>query len=349
MELTHLKQQPETAWLREMHAQSLQQALRDLESAYQHFFRRLKQGDKKKGFPKFKSRKTDTPRFRMPQDVRLDGSFVVVPKIGLIRTIVHLPFDGVTKSATFKREACGHWYVSLVVEQQIPPRTNRPVQTHIGIDLGLKSLAVLSTGQTIDNPRWYRTQTCKLRRAQQVLSRTVTGSANRTKARIRVARLHQKTRNQRNDFLHKLSTDLIRHHNLISIEDLNVRGLAKTKLAKSVFDAGLGTFRAMLTYKAERADTYVMVIGRFFASTKTCGACGRINADLTLADRDWTCPCGVHHDRDLNAAVNIDREGLRLFKHHVAAGYAETQNACGDVVSPIERLAHVDEARSPIR
>jgi putative transposase len=284
-ELTHLKQQPETAWLRAMDSQSLQQALRDLESAYQHFFRRLKQGDKQKGFPKFKSRKTDTPRFRIPQRVVLEGGLVSVPKIGQIRAMVHRPLEGVTKSATFKREACGHWYVSLVVEQQLPPRTNRPVRTHIGIDLGLKSLAVLSTGETIANPRWYRTQSRKLRRAQQALSRKVKGSANRTKARICVARLHQKTRNQRNDFLHKLSTDLIRHHDLVSIEDLHVSGLAKTKLATSVFDAGWGMFRAMLTYKADRADTHLIAIGRWFASSKTCSACRRINVDLTLADQ----------------------------------------------------------------
>ena len=241
----------------------------------------------------------------------------------------------VTQSATFKREACGHWYVSLVVEQALAPRTNRPVHTHIGIDLGVKSLAVLSTGQTIDNPRWYRPQTRKLRRAQQALSRKVKGSANRNKARIVVARLHQKTRNQPNDVLHTLSTDLIRHHDLISIEDLNVSGLATTKLAKSVFDAGWGRFRSMLTYKAERADTHLIAIGRFFPSSKTCGACGLITADLTRADRDWTCSCGVQHDRDRNAAANIDREGMRLFEHNVAAGCAETQNACGDVVRPI--------------
>jgi len=237
-ELTRLKQQPETAWLREMNAQSMQQALRDLDSAYQHFFRRVRKGDKKKGFPKFKSKKTDTPRFRMPQDVRLNGSFVSVPKIGLVKTIVHRPLEGVAKSATFKREACRHWYISLVTEQQIAPKVDRLVQTHIGIDVGLKSLAVLSSGETIDNPRWYRTQTRKLRRAQKALSRKVKGSRNRSKARVVVARLHQKIRNQRNDFLHKLSTDLVRHFDLISIEDLNVRGLAKTKLAKSVLDAG---------------------------------------------------------------------------------------------------------------
>ena len=337
-ELTRLKHQPETAWLREMHAQSLQQALRDLDSAYQHLFRRARKGDKKKGFPKFKSRKIDTPRFRMPQDVRLDGSFVSVPKIGMIRTSVHRPLEGITKSATFKREACGHWYISLVTEQQIAPKTNRPIATHIGIDVGLKSLAALSTGDVIDNPRWYRTQARKLRRAQQALSRKHKGSRNRGKARIVVARLHQKIGNQRKDFLHKLSTDLVLHFDLVSIEDLNVHGLARTKLSTSVLDAGWAMFRSMLEYKADRNDSHLMAIGRFFPSSKTCGACGWVNADLTLADRNWTCPCGVHHDRDLNAARNIDHEGFRLFEQFVAAGYAETQNACGDPVSPIDRI-----------
>jgi putative transposase len=205
-ELTRLKQQPETSWLREMQAQSLQQALRDLDSAYQHFFRRVKRGERHKGFPRFKSRKTDTPRFRMPQDVRLVESSVSVPKIGMIRAVVHRPLEGVTKGATFKREPDGHWFVSLVTEQQAAPRTERPVQTHVGVDVGLKSLAVYSTGETIANPRWYRTQSRKLRRAQQALNRKVRGSSNRGKARVVVARLHQKIRNQRSDFLHKLST-----------------------------------------------------------------------------------------------------------------------------------------------
>jgi len=334
-ELTRLKQQSATAWLREMDSQSLQQALRDLENAYQHFFRRTRNGDKKRGFPKFKSRKTDTPRFRIPQRVVLIDAFVSVPKIGMIKAIVHRPLEGSTKSATFKREACGHWYISLVTEQQLAPKIDCSVETHIGIDVGLKSLIVLSTGETIENPRWYRTQTRKLRRAQKALSRTIKGSRNRGKARSVVARLHQKVRNQRKDFLHKVSTALVRHFDLVSIEDLNVRGLAKTKLSKSVLDASWGMFRSMLTYKADRNDTHLIAIGRFFPSSKTCGACGRVNAALTLADREWTCRCGVHHDRDLNAARNIDREGLRLFEQIVAAGHAETQNACGDLVSPI--------------
>ena len=334
-ELTLLKQQPATAWLRAIDSQSLQQALRDLENAFQQFFRRLRKGQAKAGFPTFKSRKTDPPRFRIPQRVRLEGSQVVVPKLGLIKVVLHRALQGVIKSATFKREACGHWFVSLVTEQQLAPKVARPVQTHIGIDVGLKSLAVLSSGETVENPRWYRTQTRKLRRAQQALSGKLTGSRNRSKARIRVARLHQKIRNQRTDFLHKLSTRLIRHNDLVSIEDLNVRGLARTKLATSVLDAGWGQFRAMLTYKAERQNKHLISIGRFFPSSKTCGACGRVNAELTLGDRAWTCACGVHHDRDRNASQNIDREGLRLFEQLVAAGNAETQNACGDRVSPI--------------
>ncbi|NTV63349.1 MAG: IS200/IS605 family element transposase accessory protein TnpB [Oscillochloris sp.] len=333
-ELTCLKQQPQTSWLREMDSQSLQQALRDLDSAYQQFFRRVRRGEKRKGFPRFKSRKTDTPRFRIPQRVVLHAEAVSVPKIGLIRAVVHRPLSGVTKGATFKREPDGHWYVCFVSEQQVASRTERPVQTHVGVDVGLKSLAVCSTGETTPNPRWYRTQTRKLRRAQQALSRKLRGSRNRGKARVVVARLHQKIRNQRNDFLHKLSTDLVRHYDLVSIEDLSIRGLAKTKLAKSVLDAGWGMFRAMLEYKADRNDSHVVAVGRFFASSKMCSACGLVNADLALSDRVWTCPCGVQHGRDLNAARNIDHEGMRLFELRVAAGDAETQNACGDPVCP---------------
>ena len=211
-ELTRLKHQPETAWLREMHAQSMQQALRDLDSAYQHFFR-------------------------------------------------------------------------------LAPRVDRLVQTHVGIDVGLKSLAVLSTGETIDNPRWYRTQTRKLRRAQKALSRKVKGSRNRGKARIVVARLHQKIGNQRKDFLHKLSTDLICHFDLVSIEDLNVRGLAKTKLSKSVLDAGWGMFRSMLIYKADRNDIHLIAIGRFFPFVQ--------NLRRVWPGQRRSHPCGSRMDMSL--------------------------------------------------
>jgi len=334
-ELTALKSLPETLWLREMHSQSLQQALRDLEYAFQAFFRRVQSGEPKKGFPTFKSKKTDPLRFRMPQRVRITGSFLRVPKIGLIKVIVHRPMAGLTKSATFKQEPDGHWYVCLVAEQRASDRRPRPVREHVGVDVGLKSFGVLSNSETITNPRFYRTQMRKLARAQRALSRKQKDSRNRGKARRKVARLHHKIANQRKDFLHKLSTDLVRRFDLVSIEDLSIRGLARTKLSASVLDASWGMFRQFLTYKTERQDRYLMIVGRFFPSSKTCSACGTINANLVLADRSWSCICGAVHDRDLNAARNIDAEGLRLFlEQHVAVGYPETQNACGVSVRP---------------
>jgi putative transposase len=233
-ELTALKRQPETTWLRAMHSQLLQQALRDLEHAFQAFFRRVRTGEPKKGFPRFKSKKTDPLRFRLPQHVRVEGSFVRVPKIGLVKAIVHRPITGVTKSATFKRESGGYWYITLVVEQSHPPHVERTVKTHVGVDMGLKSFGVLSNGETLANPRFYRTQMRKLARMQRALSRKQKNSRNRSKARRKVARLYQKVTHQRLDFLHKLSRDLVSRFDLISIEDLNVRGLARTKLSCDV-------------------------------------------------------------------------------------------------------------------
>ncbi len=327
-ELKELKQQPQTAWLREIDSQALQQVLQDLDKAFQAFKSR------RSGFPKFKSKKTDTPRFRIPQRVTLAGSFVRVPKIGLIRARIHRVVDGETKSATFKQEPDGHWYAAFVVEQAAPDRTERPVTTHVGVDLGLKTFAVISDGAEVANPRFYRTQMRKLRRAQRALARRKKGSANRTKARSRVAGLHQKVKQQRTDFLHKVTAHLVNHFDLVSIEDLSVRGLARTKLSTSVLDASWGAFRQFLTYKADRRETYLMVIGRFYPSSRLCPACGAINADLTLADRAWVCSCGAVHNRDLNAAHNIDTEGLRLFTQHVAVGHTETVNACGVLVRP---------------
>jgi putative transposase len=317
-ELTALKQQPETAWLREINSQALQQVLRDLDIAFRAFFA------KRSGFPKFKTKKTDPQRFRIPQRVTLGAGFVRVPKIGLIKARIHRPMHGISKGATFKQEPDGHWYVCFVVEQTAPDRAERPVKTHVGIDLGLKTFAVLSDGEEVANPRFYRTQMRKLRRAQRALSRRVKGSRNRDKVRRKVALVHQKTKRQRFDFLHKLSANVVKHFDLISIEDLSVRGLARTKLSTSVLDSGWGVFRQFLTYKADRCDSYLMVIGRFFPSSRLCSACSAINADLSLTERAWFCLCGADHNRDLNAARNIDTEGMRLFAHHVAVGHTET-------------------------
>ena len=328
-ELTQLKQTEAYAWLRLVDSQLLQQALRDLETAFGNFFA------KRAGFPKCKSRKKGDARFRIPQRVSVEGQFVKMPKIGLVRARIHRPLDGTSKGATFKREADGHWYVAIVIEQEAPERTNRTPQTHVGVDVGLKTYAVLSTGTEIANPRFFHVSARKRKRAQRVLSRRQKGSANRAKAKHTVARLHVQIGNKRNDFLHKLSQHLVNQFDLISIEDLSVRGLVKTKLAKSVSDAAWGMFRTMLVYKTDRHDGYMQKIGRFFASSKLCFACGFKNDALTLSDRTWTCSnCGILHDRDLNAAQNIDREGVRLFALSVAAGHAETLTACGQHVRP---------------
>jgi putative transposase len=313
-ELTALKRLPDTAWLAEMHAQSLQQVLRDLERAFKNFF------EKRARFPKMKCKKTDRLRFRLPQRVSIGQKAVRVPKIGWIKARIHRPIVGVSKGVTFKQEADGHWYACVVVEQEIADRTNRPVATHVGVDLGLKEFAVLSTGERIANPRYYRTQLRKLARAQRALCRKQKGSNNRAKARKKVAHIHAKIRHQRRDFLHKLTASLVRRFDLVSIEAMTVHGLARTKLAKSVYDAGWGTFRTLLTYKADRADAHLVVIGRFYPSSRLCSRCGTINKMLTLSERIWTCVCGATHDRDLNAAENINREGLRLFHQNVAGG-----------------------------
>lgn len=324
--LTALKQQPETAWLGEVDSQAMQQTLADLQRAYTNFFR------KRARFPRFKSRKRDQARFRIPQRVKVADGRVYVPKVGSVRIRQSQPVEGVTKSATFKRDAAGNWDVALVTEFAMPD-VALPDANHsrvIGIDLGLKDFAVLSNGERIVAPKFFRKAEGKLRRAQRVLSRRKKDSARRARAKHKVTLVHRKTANQRKDFLHKLTTDLVVKYEGICIEDLNIKGLVRTKLAKSMTDASLGEFRRQLEYKTIWNRRHLAVIDRWYPSSKTCHACGAINATLKLADRNWTCVCGVCHDRDLNAALNIRTEGLKL----LTVGHPDRLNAHGAVVSP---------------
>jgi putative transposase len=336
--LTALKDQPETEWLREMDSQLLQQALADVQRAFVNFFER------RAGYPRFKSRKRDQARFRIPQRVRVVGRGVQVPKIGRVRLRLSRPVEGETKSATFKQDTCGHWHVSLVAETPMPVVTlplPDPAQS-VGLDLGLKDAVVPSDAPPIPAPRFYRRGARKLRRAQRTYSRRQKGSRNKAKARTRVARVHQRVANQRTDSVHKLSTTLIKTHQAVCIEDLNVRGLARTKLAKSVADAAMGMMRRQLEYKGRWYGVHVVVVDRFYPSTQLCHVCGFKNAALTLSNRTWQCPrCSIVHDRDLNAALNIRDEGLRI----LAVGYPESLNACGGVVRP-PTVARPSEARS---
>jgi putative transposase len=322
-----------------MDSQLLQQVLADLGRAYANFFARQAR------YPRFKSRKRDPARFRIPQRVRVVGNTIRVPKIGRVRLRPSQPVEGQSKSATFKQDATGHWHITLVAEMQVHvvvPALPDPAQT-VGLDLGLGDVVVSSDGPRIPAPRFYHRALRKLRRAQRVHSRRQKGSRNKARARARVARIHQRVANQREHFCHDLTTKLIRNHDAVCIEDLNVRGLARTKLATSFYDAALGQLRRQLQYKGLWYGTHVVVVDRFFPSTQLCHVCGFRNQALTLHDRTWTCPrCGTDHDRDLNAAINVKNEGLRVR----AVGHTESLNACGGVVRP-PTVARPSEARIP--
>lgn len=321
-ELVDLKRQPATAFLKECHSQVLQQVLMDLESAFKNFF------EKRAKFPRFKSKKRTPHAFRIPQNVTIVDGKVSIPKIGLVNAKIHRPLEGTVKSATVKQEASGEWYVTFVSHIEQPDIEARTANNPVGIDVGLESFVTLDSGEKVVPPKFYRKAERKLKRLQRRVSRCAKTSHNRSKARKELARQHQRVRNQRNDFLHKLSISLIRQFDTLCIEDLNIKGLARTKLAKSFSDAALGSFVRMLDHKAVWHYRQVVRVSRWFPSSKTCFACGCIQ-QLELSDRQWTCSaCGTWHDRDVNAARNILAEGLRL----LAAGSAESLNATREQV-----------------
>lgn len=310
-ELTVLKRQPTTAWLRAINAQSLQQAIRDLDKAFAAFFARRSR------FPRFRSKKRDRPSFRIPQNIRFEGQRLIVPKVGSIRLVLHRPLEGKLKSATFKQDATGTWYVTLVVHVELTAAALTPLSPErvVGLDLGLHDLAVLSDGRRVPAPKHYHRAERKLRRLQRHLSRCQQGGKNREKARRALARQHLRVANQRKDQLHRLSAALVREYDAVVLEDLNVSGLVKTKLGKSVQDVGWALLCEQLAYKARWQGKQLVKVGRFFPSSRLCGACGAINGELTLGQRVWRCSCGASHDRDLNAAQNIRHQGLMNFEN----------------------------------
>ncbi len=342
--LTAMKREPETQWLRDMDSQALQQALADLGKAFKAFLA----GDA--GLPGWRSRKTHRPTFRIPQRVEVTQTHIRVPKVGLIR-LLQTPrafAGGVTKSATFRQSASGKWYASVVVEwkcEEGPLPLPEDADRVSGIDLGLTTYAVLSSGEKVANPRFGRVGDRTIRRLNQKLARQVKGSNSRAKTKQRMARAHERIANRRRDFAHKLTTRLLDDHDGVCIEDLGVRGLARTKLARSVLDAAWGEVKRQLAYKAPRRRKYLGWAGRFEASTKECSVCHARAPELTLGDRSWTCPrCGICHDRDENAAAMVKWLGYGRYladasgtTQDVAAGRSETLNACGAAVRPADR------------
>ena len=285
---------------------------------------------RKVGFPKFKAKDRVTPKFTYRTGcfglVKNDPKALKLPRIGRAHCMENVAArvgDAKVKRMTISQRA-GRWYASLTVEREDKPVKRAPKGGAVGVDLGVKTLATLSDGTVIENPRYLRKYERKLKKAQQELSRKTKGSKRRAKARAKVANLHAHVANQRQDALHKLTTWLTEKYSEISIEDLHVAGMVKNHhLAKAVSDAAFGEFRRQLEYKAARTGASLHVVDRWFASSKTCSGCGIVKAKLSLAERTYTCEdCGLVMDRDLNAAINIK----------VAGSAPETLNARGGTV-----------------
>jgi putative transposase len=334
--LTAAKATPERAWLGEVSAVILQQALADLNAAYRNYFASLK-GERKGprvGPPRFRSRKDTRQAIRFTANARftvLPNGKLRLPKIGDVPVRWSRPLPSQPSSVTVIKDSAGRYFASFVI--QTGPGALPEIEPVIGIDLGLHHFAVLSDGRKITSPRFLRRAESKLRRAQRALSRKQEGSRNRDKARVKVARAHARVADARRDFCHQLSTALIRDNQAVAVEDLCVRGLARTRLAKSVHDAGWSAFVGMLEYKARLYGRAFHRIGRFEPTSQTCSACGVKDGPKPLHVREWQCPaCRAWLDRDINAAVNVAK----------AAGLAVT--ACGAQVRPGLALAQRSEA-----
>jgi putative transposase len=310
--LTEAKATPRRAWLGEVSAVVLQQALADLNTAYRNFFTSCsgKRKGRKVAPPRFRSRKDTRQAIRFTANARfkvLDNGWLRLPKIGDVQVVWSRSLPSNPSSVTVIVDAAGRYHASFVVD--VGTTALPPSSSDVGIDLGLTHFAITSDGTKVTNPRFLRRAARKLAKAQQDLSRKTKGSNHRKKAVRAVAKAHATVADTRRDWLHKLSTTLIRDNQAIYVEDLNVAGFARTKMAKSVHDVGWGMFVSMLEYKAARYGRDLVRVDRFFPSTRMCSVCARLGDKQPLSVRQWSCPCGASHDRDINAAMNIRAAG----------------------------------------
>ena len=301
----------EAPWLSDCPSQALQMSMRNLDNAYTNFFKRGA------GFPKFKS-KHSKQSIQLPQGTRLsdDKRQIFIPKLKWIDIDLHrvLP-EGEVKTVTVSKTPTNKYFVSILVDtkREIPKKLPISESTSVGVDLGIKNFAITSDGKKFENKDFFKSTMQKLRVAQRSLARKQKGSNHYKQQKLVVALLHEKVRNQRQDYLHKISKYLVNNYDTICLEDLSVKNMVKNhNLARAISDMGWREFRSMLEYKAEWQGKNIQAIGRFEPSSKTCSSCGKINKELTLNDREWVCGgCNTKHDRDVNAAINIKNFGLR--------------------------------------
>ena len=333
--LTKLKKEEETKWLKEVNSQSLQFALRSLDSAFLNFFRGNAQ------FPKFKSRKHKST-FTIPQFGTLTDNKIHIPKFKEeIKVKLHRDVRGKIGKMSITKTPTGKYFVSIFTEQEIEqlPKTGK----QIGIDLGLKDFVITSDGKKYKNNKHTKKYAKQLKKAQQHLSRKQKGSNGFEKQKLKVAKIHEKIASCRLDTLHKVSHQLVNQYDLISVEDLNVKGMFKNhKLSKHIADACWGNFVILLQYKCDWYGKELVKVNRSYPSSKTCGDCGWINQELKLSDREWTCDsCGVVHDRDINASRNILKEGLK----NISAGTVEYTDGDPNKTSEKKRRSVKSEAQ----